>query len=106
MGFRTRSSLVTVTVANGAATSSAGKLDGSYEFLAVLLPTIDSATCKPTISADGSTYVDVYDMATQQISGATTGGRLYIFKIGGFDDFKIVLGANQTAARTISCWGL
>ncbi|MDP1614523.1 MAG: hypothetical protein Q8L68_01865 [Methylococcales bacterium] len=93
------------------AKDDAGKLSGAvdlgrpYGSLAVIIPTIDSASVTIHVSdtSDG-TYRAIYYISTNDgdddaaITTAGTGGITVVFPFFGFQHLKIVVGATQTTA--------
>ena len=88
--------------------SSLVDLDGDFEFLTVIIPTITSATTRPYIQRDGAiatvpVAVSVLDDdATGSFAHANTasvGSEVIIYRIGGVQFIRIKSSANQAADR-------
>lgn len=92
-------------------------LGGAFEYLAVFIPTIDSAQITPYVqrdshvdkvtNANGTVPVPVHffndsdaDTDVVQSTVAGTGGIFVVFHIGSAQFVRIHSGANQTADRT------
>ncbi len=97
-------------------------LEGAFEFLAVYVPTIDSATITPYVQRDshidtavvanGTVPVPTHffhdndaDTDIAQATVASTGGYFIVFNIGGEQFVRIKASQNQTANRTFSVRG-
>ena len=93
----------------------------NYEFLTVLLPTLDSASITPYVQEEqkvtnpavvGTIPVPVHffndidaDTDVIQSTVASTGLIAITFNIGGAQYVRLLAGATQTADRSIKCWG-
>ncbi len=83
-------------------------LGEAYEFITVLIPTIESATITPYIQNDEKVATNPFpihvldDDATGSFLHATsagTGGIAVTFRIGGVQYIRLYTGADQTADR-------
>ena len=93
----------TATIANGAATSDEVDLGRDFEFLDIILPTLTSCTIKIQVAKVGSgTYQDLGSSIT---TGTTTGAYSTTFKLGGWQNIKVVSSVNQGAAKSIEVRG-
>jgi len=93
--------------------SAAVDLGRPYRSLAVIVPTIDSASVTVHVTdVIGGTYQALYYISTNDgdddaaITTAGVGGITVVFPFFGFQYFKIAVGATQTtAARTFKVRG-
>ena len=92
----------TGTIADGGTSTGAIDLQGSCDFVSVVIPELDSCTLKVQVSLEGTTYQDLGSSIT---TGTTTGGFTTTFKLGGFQHIKIVASAAQSPARIIKVRG-
>ena len=94
----------TATIADEGTASGETDLGHDYDFLDIIIPTIDSATLKIQVAqVAGGTYQDLGDGIT---TATTTGGYSDTFKLGGWQHIKVVSSATQsTAAVTFSVRG-
>lgn len=83
-------------------------LQGNYEFLTVILPSLDSSTVTVHISKEhGGTFVPVHYFDSDETgsfahaTSATTGSIAVTFRIGGVQYVKIAFGTGQSADETI-----
>jgi hypothetical protein len=95
----------TATIALNGTTSGEVDLGApSWDYLQVIIPTIDSGTIKVQVSdVAGGTYQDLGDDVT---TNTTTGGYSTVFRLGGWQHVKIVTSSTQTAAREFKIRGM
>jgi len=93
----------TITIAADDDLSAAVDLGSSFDFLNIVIPTIDSAKVSVHVCAtsDG-TYQALGDSVATE---ATTGGYSTTFKLGGWQHIKIATSAPQSANRSFSVRG-
>ncbi len=86
----------TATIADEATESGEVDLGHLYDFIDIIIPTIDSAAIRIKVAeVGGGTYQYLGDgIAT----AATTGGYSDTFKLGGWEHIKIVSSATQSTA--------
>jgi len=97
----------TVTVAITPATvSDAINLGLDYEYINIILPTLDPTTTiavqigtDPTNS--GTITYQALGIGSAAVTATTTGAVDTTLQIGGYQHIKLVLGTAQAAARTI-----
>jgi hypothetical protein len=83
--------------------SNAVDLGASYDFLDIILPTLDSTTVSLQVcKTDDGTYQSLGDSIT---TATTTGGYSTTFKLGGWQHIKVKTSASQTADRSIEVRG-
>jgi hypothetical protein len=93
-----------ITIATDNTVSAAVKLDKPYEYLNVIIPTIDSATVSLMVApTEAGTYVTLGQSAT---TTASTGAFADTFQLGGYQFVKIKTSATQTANRTFQIRGI
>jgi len=93
------------TVAKTRTSSPAVDMEASYKSLALIIPTIDSATVTLTVSDkyDG-TFYPIYSISVNDgdddplITTEGTGATATVFPVFGYQFFKVVCGAAQTSA--------
>jgi len=102
---------LTVTIANGASLSDAAEVNAG-DVVGIIVPTFTSAAVTFSVSADGSTYVDLFDNAATPAevtlpAGTHNKGYLAPLALAAFPFLKVrsgtaALPANQGAARTVT----
>jgi hypothetical protein len=93
----------TATIASGDTASGEVDLGRSFDFLDIILPTLDSGTVKLQVSdVAGGTY---QDLGSGVATATTTGGYSTTFNLGGWQHIKVVSSASQGAARSIKVRG-
>jgi hypothetical protein len=92
-----------ITITDSVTLSAAVDLEQNFDFLDIVIPTIDSGTVALYVcpTSDG-TYVALGNGVT---TATTTGGYSTVFKLGGWQHIKIKTSANQTANRSFSVRG-
>ena len=83
-------------------------LQGNYEFLTVLLPSLDSGTVTVHIAKEtGGTFFPIHTFDADatgsfaHASSATTGEIALTFRIGGVQFVKVSFGTGQSADESI-----
>ena len=84
-------------IASSGTASAAVDLGQDYDFLDIVLPTVDSGTISLQVSdVAGGTYQALGDSIT---TAATTGGYSTTFKLGGWQHIKVVSATSQTSGE-------
>ena len=92
----------TCVIAASGTTSAAADLGQQADWMAVTIPTIDSATLSLQVSDDNSTFVAL-GSSVNVVAG--TGAFVDWWNVGGHRYIKIVSSATQTAACTFKVQG-
>ncbi len=89
----------TATIDSAGVTSDEVDLGHAYDFLDIILPTLTAGTIKIKVAqVAGGTYQDLGDgIATP----STTGGYSDTFKLGGWQNIKVVSSGTQGGERLI-----
>ena len=90
-------STTVITIATDDDLSAAVIFNQPYEYLNIVLPTLDSCQVSLHVSLDGTNYYPLGDGAA---TSGTTGGYATTFKLGGYQYFKVATSAAQSANRT------
>ena len=89
----------TATIAQNATTSDEVDLKSTCDFVRVVIPTIDTATVKLTVSrTSGGTFVD---LGSGMTTASGTGNYATMFKLGGYRYVKVVVSASQTSGEVV-----
>lgn len=94
----------TATIALGATDSGVVDLGNNYEYIQVVLPTLDSGVISIKV-AEKSTDTFVVMGNSSAETATTTGGHADVYLIGGWQFIKICSDATQTASREIKVRG-
>lgn len=93
----------TAVIDNGNTASAEVDLGHIYDFLDVILPTLTAGTIKVQVAeVMGGTYQDLGDGIK---TASTTGGYSDTFKLGGWQNIKIVSSGTQGSERSIKVRG-
>lgn len=93
----------TATIAINETDSGEVDLGFMFDFLDIILPTLTSGTIKLKVAqVGGGTYQDLGDGIT---TAATTGGYSDTFKLGGWQNIKVVSSGTQAAAVSFEVRG-
>jgi hypothetical protein len=94
----------TCIIAKDGTTSAAADLGSKADWVAIAIPTIDSATLALQVSDDNSTFTA---LGSSLSIPASTGAFVDIWMVGGHRYIKIVAGSAQTtAAVTFTVQGI
>ena len=94
----------TYTIAKDGTSGTAVDLGRDYEWLQVVVPTIDSATLTLQVSQDNSTFQNLHiidpTVGDNNVvaTAAGTGAITVLMPMGGFQYVKLVAGAAQSTA--------
>ena len=89
----------TATIDDEGTASGEVDLGHSFDFLDIVIPTVDSTTLKIQVAdVIGGTYQDLGDGIT---TATTTGGYSDTWKLGGWQNIKIVSSATQSTAAVV-----
>lgn len=94
---------VNVTIASGAATSTALLL-GGYDVVGMVFPTMTGATITFEGSVDATTYYDMYNASGTQLSVTAQDNAMVCMAAGDLvaaQEIKIVSSTAEAAARTV-----
>ncbi len=94
---------VTAAIALNGTTSAAADLGEKADWVAIKIPTIDSATLSLQVSDDNSTFTTL-GSSVNTVAG--TGAYVDLWGVGGHRYVKIVSSATQTASRTFTLQGI
>lgn len=92
------------TIAASGTSSAEVDLGRDYEWVQIIIPTIDSANISFTVAEKTGGTFQALGSGSQVIT-AGTGGFTTVATIGGFQFIKVVSSATQTAERLIRVRG-
>jgi hypothetical protein len=97
-------STVPVVIASSGTVSTTATIKGGYAGAVILPGTLTGTALKFKVSADGTTFTDLYDTAGSQISYTVAASRIVALPkdtFGGFPFIQLVSGSAEAADRTL-----